>query len=127
MTLPDDGVEVLARDGYVEVRKRGTYQDASFKKFVSQSIQACLERGLDLLLVDITEVKDFDPTDTQRYEIGILASKEGAALTRIAMLCTEEQLGSQFGSLVARNRGLNVQPFSRREEALAWLLTRAAP
>jgi len=44
-------------------------------------------------------------------------------LVKVAVLGKREQIGSEsFASMVARNRGLNVQAFVDRAEAVAWLL-----
>jgi hypothetical protein len=54
--------------------------------------------------------------------MGDLASKLGKGLARIAIFATAQQLDTHFSILVARNRGLNVRPFTDRAEALRWLL-----
>jgi hypothetical protein len=119
---PDNAVELIARESFVEARHRGTYSQASYMEFISRSIRACVERGLTLLLVDISELADFHPTMTQRYEMGSLGSTAGVGLNRVAVFLTSEQLEDGFASLVARNRGLDVRTFTDRDEALRWLL-----
>jgi len=124
-----DGVELLSREGYFEARHRGAYSPGPYKEFVAASIRSCLDHQRDRLLVDISGLRDFNPTATQRYEIGSLASKLGTGLARVAVFGTVEQIEAQFGTVVARNRGLDVRAFTDRDEALRWLLERdsAAP
>ena len=116
-----DGVEFIAGDGYVEARHSGTYEPQSYKKFIAGSFQACKDHVLRLLLVDISAIRNFNPTATQRYEMGSLGSQLGREVDRVAIVGTVEQIEQQFGTLVARNRGLNIQAFTDREQALRWL------
>jgi len=116
-----DGIEFIPREGFLEAIHRGTYSEHPYKKFIAGSIQACKEHGADLLFVDISGLSEFHPTATQRYEMGTLGSQLGKRLTRLAILGTREQIEEQFGTLVARNRGLDIQAFTDRNEALRWL------
>lgn len=116
-----DSVELLPREGYLEARHRGAYSQAAYREFIVRSIQACVEQRLDLLLVDISELTDFRPTATERYEMGILGSSAAMSLTRVAVFGTPEQVHGGFATLVARNRGLDVRSFTDRDEALRWL------
>lgn len=121
MGATGNDVEFIPREGYLEAIHRGTWSEHPYKKFIAGSIQGCKEQGLELLFVDISGLSGFNPTATQRYEMGTLASQLGKRLTRIAILGTPEQIEGQFGTLVARNRGLNIQAFTDRSEALRWL------
>jgi len=116
-----DGIEFIPREGYLEALHRGIYSEHPYKKFIAGSIQACKDHGVDLLLVDISTLEGFHPTPTQRYEMGNLGSQLGRGLTRVAILGTPEQIEEQFGTLVARNRGLDIQAFTDHSEALRWL------
>jgi len=116
-----DDVDFILREGYLEAIHRGTYSEYPYKKFITGSIQACKDQGVDLLFVDISTLAEFHPTSTQRYEMGTLASQLGKGLSRLAIYGTPEQIEEQFGTLVARNRGLDIQAFTDRNEALRWL------
>jgi hypothetical protein len=116
-----DGVEFILREGYLEALHRGTYAELPYKAFIAGSIQACKDHGVDLLFVDIAALSGFNPTATQRYDMGNLASRLGKELRRVAIFGTPEQIEKQFGTLVARNRGLNIQAYTDRGEALTWL------
>ena len=118
----NEAVELLPRDGYFEACHRGTYSPGPYKEFVAESIRSCLNRQRDRLLVDISGLRNFNPTATQRYEMGDLASRLRGGLTRVAIFGTPGQIEAQFGTVVARNRGLDVRAFTDRDEALRWLL-----
>ena len=45
-------------------------------------------------------------------------------LNKVAGIATSEQRGDKFGAMVARNRGLNVDVFVDRAEAVRWLLAK---
>lgn len=115
-------IQMFQREGYFEVQHLGTYVEHPYKKFIELTIQTCLERGYKLLLVDISKISGFNPSAGQRYEMGELAARLGRSLKRVAVFGTADQLGDRFGTLVARNRGLNVQAFTDREQGLTWLL-----
>ena len=121
MGATGDDVEFILREGYLEALHRGTYSEHPYKRFITGSIQACKDHGVDLLFVDISTLAGFHPTATQRYEMGNLGSQLGKGLSRVAIFGTPEQIEEQFGSLVTRNRGLDIQAFTDRNEALRWL------
>jgi hypothetical protein len=124
---PEEAVDFLPREGYFEARHRGTYSPEPYKEFVEGCFRSCRDHRRDRLFVDISGLRNFNPTATQRFEIGALSSKLGMGLARVAIFGTVEQIEAQFGSLVARNRGLNVRAFSNRDDALGWLLEAEPP
>ncbi len=85
------------------------------------AVRACQERGLSLLLIDYTPLTPV-PTTIERFEISAHGARACAALTKLAGIATPEQRGDKFGAMVARNRGLNVDVFVDRAEAIQWLL-----
>ncbi len=124
MTEPLEGrIEILQRDGYVETRYLGTYSIELFRKQMEDSARACIDRKVDRLLVDITTLAEYCPTTLERYKIGTLgASVCRGGLVKVAVIGTGEQVGrDQFASTVARNKGLSVSVFLKRDEAIAWL------
>jgi len=116
-------IDILEGDGYLETRYLGVYSIELFGKQMEVSARACIDRKLDRLLVDITTLAEYYPTTLERYKIGSLgASVCRGGLAKVAVIGTWEQVGrDQFASTVARNKGLPVSVFLKRDEAIAWL------
>ena len=116
-------IEYIEHEGYLEARFLGNYQLMRFKNQISQSAKACAERQFDRLLVDITTVGSYSSASvTDRFEIGMHASKVALSIARIAVVGTEAQMDPEgFGARVAQNRGVRVEIFMNREDALAWI------
>jgi len=114
-------VEILPQEGFLEVRFLGAFLVTRFKRQVELAVRACKDRRFTLLLLDYTKLTGV-PTTLDRYEIsthGALAAKD---LRKLAGFARPEQVGDKFGALVARNRGLNVDVFPDRDEAVRWLM-----
>lgn len=122
-TDPDQDIEIFPQEGYLEVRFLGAFSTPRFNRQVDLAVRACLERGLKLLLLDYTPLAPV-PTTVERFEISAHGAKACAALTKVAGYATPEQRGDKFGAMVARNRGLNVDVFTDRAEAVRWLLAK---
>lgn len=119
--LSDDTIRLTPREHYLEACHRGAYSQQRYIEFMVRSIETCAKCGLKRIFVDITGLTGFHPTTTQRYEMGHVGSTRGAMLERVAVFGTAEQLERRFSTMVAQNRGLNVQSFTDRDEALRWL------
>jgi hypothetical protein len=116
-------VEILPQEGYLEVRFLGAFSVHRFNAQVDLAVRACQDRGLTRLLLDYTRLSPV-PTTVERFEISIHGARACAALNKVAGIATPEQRGDKFGALVARNRGLNVDVFVGRAEAVQWLLAK---
>ena len=114
-------IEILQQDGFLEVRFLGPFSVERFGKQVEQAVQACKDRNLTLLLLDYTPLTGI-PTTLDRYQISVHGADAARNLHKLAGYATPEQMGEKFGALVARNRGLNVDVFTDRDEAIRWLL-----
>jgi hypothetical protein len=123
MTEPAE-VEVIDHEGYVEARYLGRYTFPSYLRRMDVSVQACHDRGGTLLLVDVRSLEGYAPTTVERFKIGEHGAHISVKLARVAVVGMPEQLQERFASLVATNRGLRIQAFTDREEALDWLLGR---
>ncbi len=117
----DPDIEVLPREGFLEARFLGAFSVIRFNRQVDLAVQACKERGISLLLIDYTPLSGV-PTTLDRYEISTHGAQAAKSLTKLAGYARPEQVGDKFGAMVARNRGLNVDVFPTRDEALHWLL-----
>lgn len=121
----EKAVEVLDHGTFLEARYLGAYALARYKRQMEESVKACLERDLDLLLVDITGLAGYAPSTYERHQIGTLGAALSRELKKVAVVATTAQMGPDvFATMVARNRGLSIQPFQDREEAVRWLLAR---
>jgi hypothetical protein len=117
-------VEILPQEGYLEVRFLGAFSVSRFNGQVDLAVRACQERGLTLLLLDYTCLTPV-PTTVERFEISVHGARAAATLRKLAGIATPEQRGDKFGAMVARNRGLNVDVFVDRSEAIQWLLAKS--
>jgi hypothetical protein len=116
-------VQILERDGYLEARYLGAYSIERYHRQMERSVQACKELGLELLLVDITDLTDFRPTIFERHDIGTLGATLSRGLEKVAVLLALVRIEpDHFATLVAQNRGLRIQSFSDRAKAIEWLL-----
>jgi hypothetical protein len=124
MSIPQDTlVENHERDGYMESHYLGTYSVARYIKQMDLSVGACIERNLKLLLVDIRGLQDYQPTTTERYQIGMHGASISRGLDKVAALGTPQQITpDQFASVVAQNRGLRIRGFTDPAQAVQWLL-----
>ena len=127
MTTPDANVaeiEIARGDGYTAVRFLGKFSVPGFQRRAEAAAQACRDGGTGRLFVDATAY-DVVPTILERYELASHAVKISAGL-RVAVLISQAFLDpNKFGIMVAQNRGLTVDAFTDRQEAVDWLL--AAP
>jgi hypothetical protein len=111
------------RDGYLEARYLGTYSLERYRKQMELSTRACAEYGRSLLLVDITALQGFSPTTFERLELGTIKASLSRHLDRVAVIGTSKQIErNEFTTTVARNRGLLIEVFLDRGDALRWLL-----
>jgi len=119
-----EGVGILLWDHHLEASYTGDFEVERFKRQMLLSVRAAADRGRSRLLVDVQSLRGYTPTTTDRYEFGAFGAKisQEAGLSRVAILGTREQLKDTFASTVARNRGLFIQSFTDRGNALAWLL-----
>ncbi len=94
-----------------------------YKRQMEISVEACRDRGLRKLLVDITGLTGFKPTIQELYQIGEYGAKISTHLEKVSAFGTLEQIDPEgFAPTVARNRGLKARTFSDRRPALEWLL-----
>jgi len=117
----ENDIEILPQEGFLEVRFLGAFTVPRFKGQVELAVRACKERASTLLLLDYTRLTGV-PTTLERYEISTHGANAAKGLTKLAGYARPEQVGDKFGALVARNRGLNVDVFADRDEAVRWLL-----
>jgi hypothetical protein len=90
----------------------------------NKTFDAAVERGLDLILVDFSEV-DGTLTTHERYKLGeggaaYSFSKSWKIRPKVAVV-GKVPLVDGFGALTASNRGLDAKTFSEVQPALDWL------
>jgi len=120
-SMPVD-IELVEGDEFLESRCLGAYSVARFKKQLEASVQACTQKKLKKLLLDITGISSYEPNELDRFEIGQFAAKISEGLSKVAGLAGPEQLGRKmFEIQVARNRGLLIKGFVDRRAAVEWL------
>ncbi|HXX95392.1 MAG TPA: hypothetical protein VEN81_17350 [Planctomycetota bacterium] len=118
--LPE-GLRIQAREGYLEAEILGRYALGRYRQQLAGIAEACQAQKVEGLLLNWTALRG--PIRTaDRYELGaegalILKDLKVASLVPPALLDRRK-----FGQLVGRNRGLQVETFTDREAALAWLL-----
>jgi len=85
-------------------------------------VQVCLARKPSRLFMDLLPISGRFST-LERYDLGRIASRLTPSVGRVVALVAPEVIDPEkFGAQVARNRGLHIEIFTDRAEALAWLL-----
>jgi hypothetical protein len=114
-------LEIVERKDFLEARYLGSYALDRYKSLMQASVLAAKDRKLTRLLVDIRSMTNFAPSTADRYELGKFGAEISARL-RVALLVTAEQAKDTFATLVAKNRGLQIETFTDRAAAEKWLL-----
>ena len=124
-----EDLEYFEREGYLEVRMKGTYALERFKRQISFLFQACKDRGFQRMLADVRAMITMDALSTlDRYAMGEHAARVGGRVS-VAMLGLPAQFDAErFGAQVAQNRGMKIRTFTDPKKALDWLTSAdAAP
>lgn len=123
MTPAPEDLQVIDRDGYLEVRARGRFTLVRMKAMLEQAAAEAVSRKTGRLLFDITAVEDYRPSTAERFQIGSHIAQLMKTLTRFACLAKTEQIDSEnFTARVATNRGSPAPVFNNRKKAVAWVL-----
>lgn len=121
---PED-VEIKDRISFLEVRYLGDFSVSRFNGQTDAAVHACSERGLSLLLIDLTGM-NVSPTIIERFEMALHGAQVGSELSKVALIARPEFIDpGKFGVQATRNRGLNADIFADRQKALDWLQTPA--
>ena len=121
--LSPEGVEFTQHEGFLEARLLGPFEFERHKKQIAIVAQACMDRKQTRLLCNTLGLVG-TLTTLERYESGKLAAALAAGSVRVALLGKPPVLDSgTFGSVVARNRGLDNAAFTDRSLAVAWLMS----
>jgi len=112
--------------GYVHATGHGERTAANARRFLEEAYRACVERGVDALLL---EMRFTGPRLAVGSIYGVISdrSMDGTALKRIAYVdgTSEDPDEPRFAEMAAQNRGVNVRLFHELEPARAWLTQRA--
>lgn len=113
---------VTERKGYLEVVLQPTTSaDQIFRQFEG-ILQICIKRKPARLFVDFSPITGKYST-LERYDMGMFGARFAPHVGRVAVLISPDVIDPEkFAAQVARNRGLNVDNFTDRAQALEWLL-----
>jgi len=107
---------------YLEARLQPTNSPDQILVQFQQLLEHCTHRKPSKVFADLTGISGRFTT-LDRYDLGMFGPRLAPHVGRIAVLGTPEFIDPEkFGVQVAKNRGLDVDVFSDREAALAWLL-----
>jgi hypothetical protein len=111
-------------EGYAVYRLVGEFALQAAVAAVTQAIELCRQHQVRRLLIDATALTGVkSPSLIERYEIVAQWALAAKGAVKIAVVPRPEMLDpTKFGITVARNRGLEINPFTSEAEALAWLL-----
>jgi hypothetical protein len=124
---PPSGEVLMQHEGFSEARVPESTSLEAIRLFLNQILEACATLKPPRLLVNMSALK-ITLSTTERYDIGMLGSRLAPHVQRVAVLASAPLIDREkFGVMVASNRGLTVDIFSDRTEALAWLLAEAGP
>lgn len=117
--------------GILEVEFSGSPDIDELKEAVLFSLDLCRINQITRVLADCTRlVTANDDSIMKNYELGVFyeSLRIEAVKKEAILLPVSEKAASmmRFFETIARNRGLNVRVFSKREEALEWLLDNKA-
>lgn len=119
--LPETRYEHTAE--WLLVHARGVFTLVWYKQFILDVMATALTAVPPprAILVDLREITDARLSDMDRYDAGVLASRESIGAP-VAVVASEQFVDPRrFGEVVARNRGLNLRVFTDMDEATAWL------
>jgi hypothetical protein len=119
MSVPEN-FEVV--DGIAYYRPVGSVTFPESMVVVERGIFACHEINVKKILIDLTKLTGFESLNTlERYQVGERMAVVAKGVV-IAFVMRPEMIDpSNFGALVAANRGARGHAFALETEALAWL------
>jgi len=108
------------RPGYLMAKVSGPHSLGEGRAVFQRIAATAQERDVPRVLLDSRGITGEVP-DLDRYELFKEAASLLGHLERLAMVVGSFPQYTGFGIDVARNRGLEVQPFKDPREAVAWL------
>ena len=109
------------RHSHTYLRVRGTYDLDSFLELVKYIYTVGTQSTSSRVICDIREVKDMNPSDTDRFRIGTALAEAIGNKVSVAGVAAPEAI-NHFAELVANNRGANFKIFSSMDTARNWIL-----
>jgi hypothetical protein len=110
------------RDGVLRVTVMGQVSLNNAVEIFQESVDAAVERGTKLILVDCSAVTG-DLSVLQSYEIGRRSAEyalQKSKALKVAVVGTPPVI-DEFAALVASNRGVTTETFSDTSNAVDWL------
>ncbi len=116
-----NNLQVVEGIGYCRLSGNSGFQQSV--QAILEAIVAAREQGLRALLVNILEVRGFEPPSiVERHGMVRAWAKAAQGMLRIAIVAPPAFIDSEkFGVVAAANFGLAGNVFSSEAEALAWL------
>lgn len=94
-------------------------------QLVKQAILRAKQAGVTRLLVDVTAIEFGPPSVAERHWLMTEWAMAGRSAVRMALVIRPEfKDPQQFGTAVARSRGLDFKAFTDEQRAMAWLRNR---
>ena len=132
-TREDDGgapirredVEISRHDHHVEVAFTGEFSAGAAMNVVDIMVAACVEADRSCILLDCRRMSG-PPSIIDQFTVAEYGAEKIHRHITVAMLLREDQIfPDRFFENVAVSRGVRVQQFSDRDEAVGWLAERA--
>ena len=108
------------RPGYLLARVSGTHSLAEGRDVFRRISAVARERGARRVMLDSISITGIVP-DLDRYDLAKEAVEQLAHVERVALVVGGFPQYNGFGIDVARNRGLDIQPFKDAQKAIEWL------
>ena len=115
-----DIIELNPEKRIIEIRSYGTVEVGDIENSIKLITKINEQSGVDKVLVDTTEQESM-PSTFREFSI---FSELPRNIFRVALLANQEQPTFEdirFVETVAQNRGIQMQVFNTRKEALEWL------
>ena len=116
--------QVEVKDDYISVRCQGLYNQKNLMTIFDEVLQIPGRYDLEVVLVDVREIKGDHPTTLERYQLGVFISEHNSLGVCIVVVGEEPYIDPRrFGETVALNRGARGKVFTDMQVAESWIDT----
>lgn len=110
------------KDGCAFYRPRGVLTPESIVKFLKQGLHACQAHGLNLFLLDLTQVSSTPFSTLERFQIVTDVQRMWDRTIRLAILNPADlPPPDAFALNIAHSRAVPVALFYTEQDAMNWL------
>ena len=118
-----DSLKLKVQDffSHTYMKVEGVYCLDAFLHMIQSINELGMSSESKKVICDIRLVKDFSPSDTERFRMGTALAETVDNQVHVASVAAPESI-NHFVELVANNRGVHFKVFSSHDAAREWLL-----